>query len=69
MSKKDTEENKLISKIDNKWEFRAYLFKYRMKEIMLLIIVLLLAVIVLQQTGFEFSSLFDAIGSIFGGKK
>ena len=51
MSKKGAEENKVITKLSNVWEFLGYALRYRAKELMALVIVGLIALIVVMNKG------------------
>ena len=53
-NKKNDEENKVLVKIDNKWEWLAFVLKYRMKEFLIIVIVILIFILVMQGNGFDF---------------
>ena len=66
IKKKVDEENRVLLKLDNKWEFIAYVLKYRLKEILAVSLFIATLVLVLQNSGIDFNGI---IKSIFGGSK
>ena len=42
---KSSEEIKLINNLSNFWEFAGYIFRYRMKEFLILVIIILMGII------------------------
>lgn len=50
---KNSDENKVIEKVDSPWEMIAYLFKFRLKEILVFIIVILIGAMFIFSFGYD----------------
>jgi hypothetical protein len=50
---KNTDENKVIGEVNSPWELIAYLFKFRLKEILMVIIVILVGSMFMFSFGYD----------------
>ena len=64
--KKVDEENKIILKLSNRWEFFGYVLKYRSKEILAILLFLAIILLIFQNSNISVNGLID---SMFRGVK
>ncbi len=63
---KNKEENDLIKKLDNRWEFLAFVLKFRLKELLAVLLFIAVIILIFQNSGIDFNGIID---SIFGSSK